>query len=177
MSRASHAVVPINAATTGWNTAMGGTGATAATAMTAAGDKAISATNLSLPTIPGGVGRGLDPIFHLSVKPSMNPTPLETKQPMQPVFLQPEDLRNDLGRLGTKLGSIIVQNQGVDKVHDGQIMIRVRFDQYIILDYAQQQYYLDNARKKPSHVYSSQGRNANMLNQKLFKDWYSCGAL
>jgi len=57
-------------------------------------------------------------------------------QPMQSVFLRPEEFLDDAeNRLGRANGNTYVRKPGVENVHDGQIMVRLKKKRYIILDY------------------------------------------
>lgn len=56
--------------------------------------------------------------------------------PSQSVFLRPEEFAEDAAsRLGRANGNTYQRKPGVDNVHDGQIMIRLKKKRFIILDY------------------------------------------
>ncbi|KAL3811377.1 hypothetical protein ACHAXA_011341 [Cyclostephanos tholiformis] len=57
-------------------------------------------------------------------------------EPMQSVYLRPEEFADDAAsRLGRANGNTHVRKPGVENVHDGQIMVRLKKKRYIILDY------------------------------------------
>jgi hypothetical protein len=57
-------------------------------------------------------------------------------EPMISVFLRPEEFADDAeSRLGRANGNTYVRKPGVENVHDGQIMVRLKKKRYIILDY------------------------------------------
>ena len=57
-------------------------------------------------------------------------------EPMLSVFLRPEEFADDAeSRLGRANGNTYVRKPGVENVHDGQIMVRLKKKRYIILDY------------------------------------------
>lgn len=57
-------------------------------------------------------------------------------EPGQSIFLRPEEFAEDAeSRLGRANGNTYQRKPGVDNVHDGQIMIRLKKKRYIIIDY------------------------------------------
>ena len=57
-------------------------------------------------------------------------------EPMVSVYLRPEEFADDAeSRLGRANGNTYVRKPGVENVHDGQIMVRLKKKRYIIIDY------------------------------------------
>lgn len=61
---------------------------------------------------------------------------LAAYEPGQSVYIRPEEYAQDVeSRLGRANGNTYQRKPGVDNVHDGQIMVRLKKKRFIILDY------------------------------------------
>lgn len=57
-------------------------------------------------------------------------------QPATTILLRPEEFAHDAdSRLGRANGNTYVRKPGVENVHDGQIMVRLKKKRFIIIDY------------------------------------------
>lgn len=77
---------------------------------------------------------------------------LQPYAPIRSVLLRPEEYAEDeMTQLGNANGCHYVRKAGVENVHDGQIMVRLKSKRYIIIDYG----YIPNRRDHELAAYHS----------------------